>query len=142
MKNIFRIILLLILIVSFSCEKQNFENLGLYVNCSDCLPAGTVSSNIEVLLDQNADGVRVKLWEGNLDDSILISSNIAYYSTYSFDVKVDKRYTVTATYYISGNKYIAIDSVIPRVKLAKKKCYDPCFYVYDRICDLRLKYTR
>ena len=142
MKNLLKIILLLVLVVGFSCEKQNLENLGLFVNCADCLPVGTVSSNIEVLLDENDDGVWLQLWSGNLDDSILISSSKVYYSTYKFYVKVNKRYTVTATYYISGNKYVAVDSVIPRVKLAKKKCNDPCYYVYDRICDVRLKYTK
>jgi hypothetical protein len=57
-------------------------------------------------------------------------------------VTINKKYTLTATYYIPGNYYITVNSVTPMVRYEKAQCDNPCYYVYDRIVDLRLKYTK
>jgi hypothetical protein len=59
-----------------------------------------------------------------------------------YDVPINKKYTATATYYKSDIKYVAVDSATPRVKYDKNQCDDPCYFVYDRVVDLRLKYTK
>jgi hypothetical protein len=138
MRKITRILFFLIAVAALSCEDQPF-----LVKCSDCTADEPVTANLEVNLDPDLFyGAFIQIWEGNLEDSILLAIDTSITSSYSREVTLNKQYTVTATYYLSNDKYIAVDSATPRVKYEKSQCDDPCYYVYDRICDLRLKYTR
>jgi hypothetical protein len=137
MKNSARIFSFLILIISFSCEDQGF-----IVQCSDCTPEEPVTA--ELYADLDPDYYRsalVQIWEGNLEDSILVDSFQATSKTLYQEVTINKKYTITATYNVSDDIFIAVDSATPRVKYEKSQCKDPCFFIYDRKCDLRLKYT-
>ena len=67
---------------------------------------------------------------------------ISVSATYTtIPVTLNKKYTLTATYYQPDNYYVAIDAATPRVKFEKNQCDDPCYFVYDKEIDLRLKYT-
>jgi hypothetical protein len=133
-----RLFLFLILVICFSCEEQ-----VLFVNCPDCTADEPVKTNLEAKLDSKYDNqALIQIWEGNLEDSILLGSYSAYPPTFVQEVTINKKYTVTATYYILNDTFIAVDSATPRVKYDKAQCDNPCYFVYDRICDLRLKYTK
>jgi hypothetical protein len=137
MQKIIRIISLVILIISFSCEDQSF-----IVQCSDCTIEEPVTAELYAELDpDHYYACLVQIWEGNLEDSILVDSYTIYTKTFTHEVTLNKKYTLTATYYISSDKYIAVDSATPHVKYEKAQCDDPCFYLYDKKLDLRLKYT-
>jgi hypothetical protein len=138
MKKILKIIFFLILVFSFSCEDQ-----GLIVKCPDCLPDEPVKTNLEFKLDfSNLGGILIKIYEGNLNDSILLYTERIYALPFKYDVTINKKYTVTATYFINNNEYIAVDSATPRVRYEKNQCDNPCYFVYDKVIDLRLKYTK
>jgi len=139
MRIILKLFLLVILVLSFSCEEQGF-----FVKCADCTSEEPVNTNLEIKLDLSSNGyyTLINIYEGNLEDSILYTSqqtNITYFLKVS--VAINKKYTVTATYFIPDNYYTAIDSATPRVKYEKDQCDDPCYFVYDKVIDLRLKYT-
>jgi hypothetical protein len=137
MQKILRIISLFVLVAFFSCEDQ-----GIIVQCSDCTIEEPVTAELYADLDPDYYyGCLVQIWEGNLEDSILVNSYPSYQKVFTQEVVVNKKYTVTATYYISGNTYIAVDSATPRVRYEKAQCNDPCFYLYDKKLELRLKYT-
>jgi hypothetical protein len=123
----------------FSCEDQ-----GLIVKCPDCTADEPVKSNLEIRLDVDPSGsaTLINVYEGNLEDSILYSSSQAYSSLISVSVSLNKKYTVTAAYNVSDNYYVAVDSATPRVRYDKTQCDDPCYFVYDKNIDLRLKYTK
>jgi hypothetical protein len=138
MQKILRIISLILLTICFSCEDQSF-----IVQCSDCIAEEPI--NAELYADLDPDYFYeslVQIWEGNLEDSILVDSYTVYSKTFTQEVTINKKYTITATYYISNIKYIAVDSATPSVKYEKSQCEEPCFFIYDRKCDLRLKYTK
>ncbi len=138
MQKIVRFISFVLLIISFSCEDMSF-----IVQCSDCTLEEPVTAELYAELDpDHYYACLVQIWEGNLEDSILVESYPSYSRTYTREVTLNKKYTVTATYYISNDRYIAVDSATPRVRYEKSQCDDPCFYMYDRKCDLRLKYTQ
>jgi hypothetical protein len=138
MQRILRIIFLLILVVCFSCEEQ-----GLFVRCPDCTADEPVSTEIEVKLEiNNYSETIIQIYEGNLEDGLLLGTYQSSSTIFRHSVSINKKYTVTATYYILNDKYVAVDSATPRVKYNKDQCDDPCYFVYDRICDLRLKYTK
>ena len=139
MRITLKLFLLVILVLSFSCEEQGF-----FVKCADCTSEEHVNTNLEIKLDLSSNGyyTLINIYEGNLEDSILYTSqqtNITYFLKVS--VAINKKYTVTATYFIPDNYYTAIDSATPRVKYEKDQCDDPCYFVYDKVIDLRLKYT-
>jgi hypothetical protein len=138
MQKILRIIALILLTICFSCEDQSF-----IVQCSDCIPEEPITAELYADLDPDYFYESlIQLWEGNLEDSILVDSYTVYSKTFTQEVTINKKYTITATYYISNVRYIAVDSATPSVKYEKSQCEEPCFFLYDRKCDLRLKYTK
>jgi hypothetical protein len=138
MQKILRIISLILLTICFSCEDQSF-----IVQCSDCIAEEPITAELYADLDPDYFYESlVQIWEGNLEDSILVDSYTVYSKTFTQEVTINKKYTITATYYISNIRYIAVDSATPSVKYEKSQCEEPCFFIYDRKCDLRLKYTK
>jgi hypothetical protein len=135
-----KIFLTIALLASFSCEDQ-----GLIVKCPDCVAEEPKDTYLDVKLsyDNNLrNKIHVNVYEGNIEDSVL-------YKTYDISggqttilVTLNKKYTVTASYYLPDNYYTAVDSATPRVKYEKTQCDEPCYYVYDTSIDLRLKYTK
>ena len=121
----------------FSCEDQ-----GLIVKCPDCVSDEPVKTNLDVKLDLNYMGmsVLVNVYEGNLEDSILYYTIGVNAEKTTIPVTLNKKYTITATYFQSGNYYVTIDAATPRVRYEKNQCDDPCYFVYDKEIDLRLKY--
>lgn len=141
-----KLLLLAILVFSFSCEEE-----VTIVNCQDCVSEEPLNTSLEIKFDAGSNGndTFIKIYEGNLEDSILYSSQQIYSSQQSntfhllnVTVAINKKYTVTATYHIGDNYYTAVDAATPRVKYEKSQCDDPCYFVYDKVIDLRLKYTK
>ena len=85
--------------------------------------------------------VKVRVYQGEIEDSVLYAYTEISGEKYTPGVTLNKKYTVTATYYTGGKTYIAIDSAVPKVKYIEDQCEEPCYFVYDRVIDLRLKYT-
>jgi hypothetical protein len=141
MRKALKILLLLFLAVSFSCEEE-----GYFVKCQDCTEDEPVTADLEFKIDPGQSGydsqIEIMIYEGNLEDKILLDHFITSSSNYTYTVTLKKKYTVTAKYIINNNIYIAVDSAYPRVRYDKNQCDNPCYFVYDRICDLRLKYTK
>jgi hypothetical protein len=140
MKKPLKILQLIAFIFCFSCEDQ-----GLIVKCPDCTADEPVDTLLDIKFDSgfSKDGVIINIYEGNLEDSILYNTYNIKGTVINATVTLNKKYTVTATYtYDQGTKYIAVDSATPKVKYEKDQCDDPCFFVYDKTVDLRLKYTK
>jgi len=136
MKRIFKLLFLFALTVLFSCEKQ-----GLFVNCSDCATEEPINTKLEIKLDKAVYGTStiITVYEGNLEDSIRYGSIFTYEKETTYTVSVNKKYAVTASYIINNKQYIAVDEATPRVKYTKDECDDPCYFVYDKVVNLRLK---
>jgi hypothetical protein len=130
-----RILLLFFSSVIFSCEEQ-----GTFANCDDCIADEPLTATLEFTLD-NSQYTRGKVfvYEGNIEDSILYASLSSSAASLSITVNINKLYTATTTYYIPDKSYVVVDSAIPRVKYTESQCEEPCYYVYDRKLDLRLK---
>lgn len=138
MRKLIKVFVVISSIILFSCEDQ-----GLIVKCPDCLTDDPKQAYLEVKLDSETSGtaVLIKVYEGNLEDSVLYNSVSVPTSSTTISVTINKKYTVTATYHIGDNYYTAVDSATPRVRYEKDLCDNPCYFVYDKTIDLRLKYT-
>jgi hypothetical protein len=137
MKRLFILIFSLIIIYLTSCERF----LG-GVKCSECTLGEPYEAILKCQIDRDSNiGVLVEVWEGKLEDNILIDSKQVYGSApVEIHVSLNKHYTVTATYIIDNKTYIAVDSALPKVKYSSNQCDDPCYYIYGNTVELRLKY--
>jgi hypothetical protein len=117
----------------FSCEEL------IIINCSECFADEPDETYIEIKLDVIASGVYVKIYTGNLEDNIKFASYKTYSKNSFYKVPLNKSYTVTAEYIISGVSYIAVNKVKPRVTFSEEQCTDPCYYIYDKSVNLKLK---
>ena len=123
----------------FSCEDK-----GLIVKCADCLDDEPVEAVLDIKVDSNHSSIEttINVYEGNIEDSVLYSTLKTINSAASIRVTLNKKYTVTATYKEQNDFYVAIDSATPRVRFEKSQCDKPCYFIYDKVLDLRLKYTK
>jgi hypothetical protein len=137
MLKIIRIILFPLLIIIFSCEDKGF-----IVRCSDCTAEEPVSTDLTAQLDpDHYTSAVISIWDGNLEDSLLITSFPAYGETVSEEVVLNKKYTITAAYTLGGSEVIAVDSATPHVKYEKSQCDEPCYFIYDKKVNLKLHYN-
>jgi hypothetical protein len=125
----------LLMTILFSCDEV------LFVNCSECVSYEMEEAYIKISHDLNIAGVDITIYSGNLKDSVIFGSYRTYAKTSYFRVLLNNCYTVTAEYNIEGKRYIAVNSVMPRLTLEEEQCNDPCYFVYNRDVDLRLKYS-
>jgi hypothetical protein len=134
-----KIFFVFILAILISCEDQ-----GIIIKCPDCLQDEPVNTDLSIKLDSQFYGqaTLITVYEGNLEDSVIYTTLTTGYADATINVSLNKKYTLTATYYKSDNYYITVDSATPRVRFDKTQCDDPCYFVYDKKIDLRLKYTK
>jgi len=140
MKKILKPTLLLIFFsIIFSCEDK-----GLIIICKDCFSEEPTSVNLEVKVDiENiTNQVEISVYEGNLEDDIIYKRFSTSSASTEIPVSLNKKYTLTATYFLPGRSYTTVDSATPKVRYDKEQCDDPCYFVYDKTIDLRLKYTK
>jgi hypothetical protein len=135
-KHGLRIFLFLFLAIAFSCEEQ-----GWIADCGDCTPEEPATDYLLIRLSENNPTATINVYEGELEDGVLLNSANPPNDSYRIDVRLNKKYTVTARYERNGKIYTAVDSAIPRTKFTETQCEDACWYVYDNELDLRLKYT-
>ncbi len=109
--------------------------------CPDCYSTEPEMAVLELKLDYS-DGpftTKVRIYEGNVEDSVLYKSFEISTNHRQMEVPLNKLYAITATYYQNGTYYIAHNSAMPRVRYDKETCEEPCYYVYDRVVNLRLR---
>jgi len=138
MRIVTKTILVISLIFSFSCEDQ-----GVIVKCPDCTADEPVLAVLDINLDAPISGYTtlVTVYEGNIEDSVVYKTIRTSVTSTTASVSLNKKYTVTARYYIPDNYYVAVDAVTPQVRYDKSQCDEPCYFVYDRVLNLRLKYS-
>lgn len=134
-----RIAAFLILCASFSCEKLE----SLFIYCPDCRSEEPLDAKLEIILNESYSftPVRIKVFEGNLEDNNLTSESGVTSLRLSIYVPLNKIYTLTAEYISGTSSYIVVNSVFPRVRYNEDQCDGPCYIVYDDVVDLKLKYT-
>jgi hypothetical protein len=128
----------ILLTLLFSCD----ELRTLSVNCDECFPDAPTMVYINIKLESGFDEAEVKVYEGNLEDNVLYDSFRTTGESSTVKVPVNKKYTLTATYYHDGNHYVAVDAVTPHIQYDKDSCEQPCYFEYNNTVNLRLKYTK
>lgn len=139
MRSLLKYILVLAVLLLLSCDKSGF-----FVLCSDCLQNEPGTADLDIKIDDSVlndtKSIIIKIYSGNLEDNILLATFNTTSTNLTYSVTINKKYTVTATYNTTNATYIAVDSTIPTVKYITDQCKDPCYYVYGKKLNLRLKY--
>jgi hypothetical protein len=132
-----KLLVFTVLVILFSCEKP----ITGILNCSECMAEEPVTVSLEIKVGYQNTPAEIYVYEGNLEDNILLESFFSTSDKVTRTVPVNKKYTVTAVYLLESD-YIAVNSVYPRVVFDDESCDEPCYYVYNNKVDLRLKYTK
>ncbi len=133
------LILVLLIMLLFSCEE------GFLTDCDKCYTGPDFSVELNVIY-RNPDRVPVNplltIYEGNISDSIIISRiRIADPYSYMYQPAIlYKDYSATLEFTYDGQKYLTIASACPGVRYDETTCDEPCYFVYDNVLDLRLRY--
>lgn len=133
------IMVILAVLLVFSCEK------GYMTDCRECDPEYPVQPLLKIYY-RNPETIplnpKVTLFEGAIEDSIII--RIFYLdeplSFLTFDAILYKDYSATLEFINDGQKYITTGAARPKVRYDETSCDEPCYYVYDNVIDLRLRY--
>jgi hypothetical protein len=131
-------IILLVITMLLACD-ENF----VIVKCEDCLDSEPTEARVSIDVDFGTSfGGEVLIYEGNIEDNILMSRSTGYGGNMVFMLEINKKYTFKVEYIgPEGVRYSAINSVYPRVKLELEKCSgSPCYYVYDNKLNMKIKY--
>jgi len=132
--------LLLNIVLCFSCDK-NLIN----VHCEDCLLYEPAEVKLVITVDPFKSGMYrepiVRVYEGNIEDSILVTPKSNSDRPIYLSVYINKKYTVTATYYYKDRTYVVVDTVTPRVNNETDRCDNPCYIVVNNKVNLQLRYT-
>jgi len=133
----------------FSCESDEevLKDIS-FINCNECTADEPVRAEIRIKLadpykfGSANDIVFIDVYEGNLEDEVLFRSIQTSSGETTTNLTINKKYTVTATYYINNKTYIAVNSITPRVKYTESSCEAPCYYTVPKSINLKLKYTK
>ncbi|HZM12897.1 MAG TPA: hypothetical protein VFB86_01845 [Bacteroidales bacterium] len=133
------VIVALALLLLFSCEE------GSITNCAECDPAGINQPQLTIYIRnpmyEPANPI-VTIYEGAIDDSIVLKRiNVnESYSYITYDAVLYKDYTATVEFFLNSVRYVAVGAACPKVRYDESTCEEPCYYLYDNIIDLRLRY--
>ncbi len=129
----------LLMLLLFSCED------GYLTDCRRCYTNVEGNVTIEIRF-RNPDRVPlnpvVTIYEGAIDEGIIIDR---YYvqdptSFISYDAILYKNYSATLEFSYDGKRYITTAAACPKVRYDESSCDEPCYYIYDNVLDLRLRY--
>lgn len=129
------IVLFLMLSAIFSCEEL------IIVDCNECVSVEPDEAILEIKLAENRQAL-ITIYEGTPENNIIFDQFASYGKSVKLSVILNKSYTLTAEYTLGNRKDIAVNSVMPRVKLEEVKCDEPCYFIYDNKVDLTLKNSR
>jgi hypothetical protein len=127
------------MLLLFSCED------GYVTDCRECDPGGVNQPLLKVYIrtpDYLPINPEVTIYEGALEDSIVLKHIYVdeSYSYITYNAVLYKDYTATVKFILNGKRYIAIGVACPQVRYVESTCDEPCYYVYDNVIDLRLRY--
>ena len=129
----------LLLMLLLSCEDSFVSD------CGECYSERPEMARLTISF-RNPDYVplnpRVTLYEGAIEDSIILEQFVIEdpYSYVGFDALLYKDYSATLEFMLDGVKYVTVDGVCPQVGYDETTCEEPCYFVYDNVLDLRLRY--
>lgn len=134
--------LLLIILLSVSCNKNLFDNKD--VDCytydySDCLTSKPYEAEVNLIFSINKDFHRVpfEIYKGNVDNGELLLQDTAWDSKITYVMPIPETYSIRAKYEHNGQIIYAIDGAELKAT-SKQICDSTCWSVDVTDFDLML----
>lgn len=130
----------LLFLLLLSCEDR------FVTDCRKCTEEGIGDVKLELFLGGSTVNEPfykiVTVYEGAIEDSLILRRFGSEMGYMEIDAMLYKNYTVTLGFSIKGKRYITVDAVCPKVRYDESSCKLPCYYIYDNVADLRLRYDK
>ncbi|MFC2138195.1 hypothetical protein ACFLTE_08480 [Bacteroidota bacterium] len=138
-RNIKIILLVIVITINFSCEKEFHSNS---VDCAFCYTEEPEYDAlvIQLTIDEDNQTVPVKIYEGIMESGIEVYSDTVDTTKIWVDVELNKKYTVKAEYFSNGKHIIAVDNDKIKSKYNTEDCSESCWAIIGGYIDVRLKY--
>jgi hypothetical protein len=131
------LITIVLLIFTWSCGEKIYTG---DVNCDECYT--DKPENADLIIDLTIDGrnpeVPVIVYEGNVEDNKVITTDTVDYSPFYVYVRVGKEYAVKAEYKKDNATLFVIDGTKLKVKSADA-CDTKCYVIDGETLDARIK---
>jgi len=132
----------LALILYSSCKQNTFstsEDCTNY-NYSDCNTTEPLEAGLNISLTINAENTRVPItiYEGNIENNVIVSTDTVSTNKYNILLPPDKYYSVKARY-ISGTKIVYAIGGATIKKLRNQVCDSVCWSTQDGNVNVELK---
>ena len=127
------------MLLLFSCED------GFVTDCRECATDSIGHVKLKLLMGSivyDPAYRMVTIYEGAIEDSLILKRFGTDLGYMEIDAMLYKNYTVTLQFVTNGKRYTAIDAACPQVRYDENKCDQPCYYVYDNVIDLRIRYNK
>jgi len=122
-----------------SCNPEEWFIL----DCSECYTEEPeiAEINVRLTINQTNRKVVVRVYEGRVEEEILVLADTSFTDTWGAILPVNRYYTVTADYRGHRVYYItAIDGAFLRTEKIRTRCDRPCWVIRGNNFNLRLKY--
>lgn len=137
----FSLTAMLLAMLLFSCDK------GYLTDCSECHPGSDYPVELKIFfwhpIYEPYNPV-ITLYEGNVADSIVIATFYPAANNrgpITFNAILYKDYSATMRLFSGQTGYLTVASAHPKVRYVESLCDSPCYYVYNNLLDLRLRYN-
>jgi len=145
MKNIsilLNISLLFVLLSIISCDDDTepYEDSD-SIDCEYCFETMPEYVDMELQFNQvqNSETVYFTVYSGYAFASSVFMYGETDQNSLWIEVLPDQKYTVVAEYERAGRYIHVINDCVVKTEYFKYGCDDPCYYVYEAHCDLKLK---
>jgi len=123
-----------------SCED------GFVTDCRKCTEGAMGDVKLELILGGSPVSgpfdKTVTVYEGAIEDSLILRRFGTEMGYMEIDAMLYKNYTVTLSFTIKEKSYITVDAACPKIRYDESSCDQPCYYIYDNVADLRLRYDK
>ncbi|MGE5349585.1 MAG: hypothetical protein ACM3NP_09940 [Actinomycetota bacterium] len=134
------IFLTVMILLLFSCEE------GYLTDCTRCYTSEDYNVVLRIDLrdqDRSMENPVLTLYEGPVSDGIIIEkysiidpNSLIYYRAILY-----KDYSATLEFRYNGRQYVSTAGACPKIRYDETTCEEPCWYIYDNILDLSLRYN-
>ncbi len=133
MRNLAKILFLLLVTFTFSCEQM------MLVDCNTCSVEEPLKGNVYLkIYDGDLSHHLVEIFLGKLEDNVKIDSFYVSIDS-NVELELNHEYTFRSTTEINGKTYVTLDSSLPKTS-KYFGCNEVCYLVVDNNVDLRIKY--
>ena len=132
------LIIIVIIIAFHSCSAENLIEF----NCEECYIDKPLYTTAQANLTINHENqeIPITIYRGSPDSNEIVFSDTITDKTLWIDIENQVEYTFVARYTRNGRTHYVTNTLKTRVDFYPESCSDPCYFVTNKMVNLRVKY--